>query len=180
MMDYVLLIQLVLLALLIGTAIAVVEVKNTLTSIIMLCIFSLLMAAMYVVMGAPDVAMTEAAVGAGASTLILLAALLLLGEKEKVPERPWCSLFIIVPIFLLLCYALVDMPPYGASSAPAHQHVAKYYIDKTSTEIAIPNIVTAVLASYRGFDTLGEITVIFTAGLAVFLLIAREKEHKKS
>lgn len=174
-MDYLLLIQITLLVLLVVTAIAVVEVTNTLTSVIMLCVFSLLMAALYVIMGAPDVAMTEATIGAGASTLILLAALLLLGEKEKPAERPWLALFIVVPVFLLLCYALVDMPNYGAVNAPAHQHVAKYYIEKTNTEIGIPNIVTAVLASYRGFDTLGEITVILTAGLAVFLLIGKEK-----
>ena len=179
-MDYMLLIQLVLLVLLMVTAIATIEATNTLTSVIMLCIFSLLMAAIYIVMGAPDVAMTEAAIGAGASTLILLAALLLLGEKEKAPTRPWLALLIVVPIFLLLCYALVDMPPYGAINTPAHEHLAKYYIERTSTEIAIPNIVTAILASYRGFDTLGEITVILTAGFAVFLLIGREKEHPKS
>ena len=175
-MDYILLIQLVLLLLLVVTAVAVVEVTSTLTSVIMLCIFSLLMAALYIIMGAPDVAMTEAVIGAGASTLILLAALLLLGEKEKAAERPWLALFVVVPVFLLLCYALVDMPPYGEVNTPAHQHVAKYYIEKANTEIAIPNIVTAVLASYRGFDTLGEITVILTAGLAVFLLIGRDKE----
>lgn len=176
-MDYMLLIELTLLVLLVVTAVAAINCSNLLTSVIMLCIFSLIMAATYVLMGAPDVAMTEAAVGAGASTIILLAALLLLGEKESAPVRPWLSLLVVIPVLLLLCYAALDMPPYGAFDTPAHQHVAKYYIEKTSIEIAIPNMVSAILASYRGFDTLGETTVILTAGLAVLLLIGRDKKR---
>ena len=42
----------------------------------------------------------------------------------------------------------------------------------------MPNLVTAVLASYRGFDTLGEVTVVLTAGIGVLLLLGRrEKVH---
>lgn len=176
-MDILLIIEIALLVLLVVTAIAAIETTNLLTSTIMLCIFSLTMAALYIIMGAPDVAMTEAAVGAGASTLILLAALLLIGEKETAPKaiHKWMGAAIVTPIFLLLCYATFYMPSYGSVDTPAHQHVAKYYIEKTGTEIGIPNIVTAVLASYRGFDTLGETTVILTAGLAVWLLLKKDK-----
>ena len=49
---------------------------------------------------------------------------------------------------------------------------------QTTAEIGIPNIVTAVLASYRGFDTLGETAVIFTAGVGVMaLLLGRRKRQ---
>ncbi len=174
-MDIVLLIEMTLLVLLVVTAIAAIETTNLLTSTIMLCIFSLTMATVYVLMGAPDVAMTEAAVGAGASTLILLAALLLIGEKETAPTHRWLGALIVAPVFALLCYAAMQMPIYGSVDTPAHQHVAKYYIERTGAEIGIPNIVTAVLASYRGFDTLGETTVILTAGLAVWLLLKKDK-----
>ena len=63
------------------------------------------------------------------------------------------------------------MPAFGDPDAPAQQHVAPYYIEKSQTDTGVPNMVTAVLASYRGFDTLGEVTVIFTAGVGVLLLI---------
>lgn len=176
-MDIILFIEIALLLLLVVTAIAAIETTNLLTSTIMLCIFSLTMAALYVLMGAPDVAITEAAVGAGASTMILLAALLLIGEKENAPSAAskWIGAAIVTPFFLLLCYAATSMPPYGSVDTPAHQHVAKYYIERTGSEIGIPNIVTAILASYRGFDTLGETTVVLTAGLAVWLLLKRDK-----
>ena len=57
--------------------------------------------------------------------------------------------------------------------SPVQTHVGPDYIQRTPTDIDVPNIVTAVLASYRGFDTLGEVTVIFTAGIGVMLLLKR-------
>ena len=70
-----------------------------------------------------------------------------------------------------LVYASLDMPAFGSADSPANAYVGQAYVERTPQEIAVPNIVTAVLASYRGFDTLGEVTVIFTAGLAVLLLL---------
>lgn len=73
----------------------------------------------------------------------------------------------------LLIYATVDMPDWGDPSSPASTHVSPRYIQKTVEETATPNIVTAVLADYRGYDTLGETTVIFTAGIVCILLLRR-------
>ena len=70
------------------------------------------------------------------------------------------------------------MPLYGIADAPIHQHVAPRYILDSPTEIGIPNMVTSVLASYRGYDTLGEVTVIFTAGIAVLTLLGRSSLKK--
>jgi multicomponent Na+:H+ antiporter subunit B len=63
------------------------------------------------------------------------------------------------------------MPAFGDPNAPANTHVGQAYVDRTASEIPMPNIVTAVLASYRGYDTMGEVMVIFTAGVAVMLLL---------
>ena len=83
-----------------------------------------------------------------------------------------------------LVYGTLDMPRWGDPSAPVHGHVAPRYIEASPDEIGIPNMVTSVLASYRGYDTLGEVTVIFTAGVGVLILIGiarragRLSEHK--
>jgi multicomponent Na+:H+ antiporter subunit B len=71
----------------------------------------------------------------------------------------------------VLLYGSMDYPPAGDPLAPAHQHVAPRYLQQSGQEIGIPNVVTSVLASYRGYDTLGEVTVIFTAGIGVLCLI---------
>ena len=78
---------------------------------------------------------------------------------------------------LMLLYGTSDLPRLGDPQAPAHQHVAPWYLEQTPELIGIPNVVTAVLASYRGYDTLGEVTVIFTAGIAVLGLLGRGRRR---
>ena len=65
------------------------------------------------------------------------------------------------------------MPRYGDPEAPIHNYMAPHFLEKTPEEINehVPNVVTAVLASYRGYDTFGETTVIFTAAVCVLMLL---------
>ena len=67
------------------------------------------------------------------------------------------------------------MPYYGDPNAPIHVHVGPHYLERGMAETSVPNIVTAVLASYRGFDTLGEVFVVFTAGIGVLMLLSNER-----
>jgi len=82
-----------------------------------------------------------------------------------------CLLF-----WILLVYGAVDLPAFGDPDAPANKHVVPRYLNESLEESGVPNVVTAVLANYRGYDTLGETTVIFTAGIAVILLVRRRWE----
>jgi len=135
-------------------------------------IYSLLTAALFMDLDAADVAFTEAAVGAGVTTILLLSSLRLTGRWERRPKHsPLLPLVVVGVTGAALIYGTLDIPSLGDPEAPAHQHVAPHYIENAPKEMGIPNIVTAVLASYRGFDTLGETLVIFTAGLGVFLLL---------
>lgn len=84
------------------------------------------------------------------------------------------SLITVVVTGALLIYGAVDMPEWGDLNSPASIHVSPRYIEKTVEETATPNMVTSVLADYRGYDTLGETTVIFTAGISCLLLLRRE------
>ncbi len=74
----------------------------------------------------------------------------------------------------LLIYGIDDMPKWGDPHSPPSRHVSPRYIEKTMEETHTPDMVTAVLADYRGYDTLGETTVIFTAGIACLLLLRRD------
>lgn len=76
----------------------------------------------------------------------------------------------------LLVYGIEDMPRWADPQSPPSVHVSPRYIEKTVEETKTPNMVTSVLADYRGFDTLGEVTVIFTAGVACLLLLRKETE----
>lgn len=152
--------------------IALTRSRNLFSVIVMAGIYSFLMATVLVALDAVDVAMTEASVGAGISTVLLLGALYLCKSEEAKPvQRPWLPLVLAVSCGLMLVYGTFDLPAFSDPNAPIHMHVARRYIEEAVREVGVPNIVTAVLASYRGYDTLGETTVVFTAGVGVIALL---------
>ncbi len=81
------------------------------------------------------------------------------------------GLVIVVLSGAFLLYATVDFPPWADPASPASTHVSPRYIEKSVEETAVPNVVTSVLADYRGYDTMFETTVIFVAGVVCFLLL---------
>lgn len=166
------LIDIVLLSFLAITAIAVVVLSDLFAVVMLFGIYSLLSASIFLVLDAVDVAFTEAAVGAGISTVLMLGTLALTARTEKTSaHRPALPLLVVLITGAALIYATLDMPLWGDPAAPIQLHVAPRYILGALSETGVPNIVTAVLASYRGYDTLGEVTVIFTAGVGVMLLL---------
>ena len=87
------------------------------------------------------------------------------------------SLIIAVLVGAALIYGTLDMPRWADPHAPANSHVSPYYLQHSLEQTATPNVVTSVLADYRGYDTLGETTVIFTAGMACILLLRRGRKE---
>ena len=196
--------DLILLFFLVVCALTAISMKDLLSTTIILGAYSLIMAVVWTRLNAVDVAFTEAAVGAGITSVLLLAALSRTQRVEddtrQVPEerreskrsfvktepgtqakksgisaRSVLSLIIVIVTGAVLIYGTIDMPHFGDPDAPANTHVAKRYIEKSYEETGVVNFVTAILASYRGYDTLGEVAVIFTAGISVILLLRRRR-----
>jgi len=88
------------------------------------------------------------------------------------------SLIITTLAGLLLLYGVEEFPRWGDPQQPASAHVSPRYIEKTLPETGVPNAVTSVLADYRGYDTMFETSVIFTAGVAVMMLLRRSRGKK--
>lgn len=173
-----LLIDVVLLGILVIIAIAILFTRHLFAATMLAGAYSLTSAALFVNLDAVDVAMTEAAVGAGISTVLLLGTLTLTRRREKLHKDFRLGPFLLVLVTgALLVYGTVDMPAFGDPNAPGLLHIVPEYIAGTRDDIQIPNIVTAVLASYRGYDTLGEVVVIFTAGVGVLLLLGRRRDE---
>jgi multicomponent Na+:H+ antiporter subunit B len=169
-----------LLVLLVVCAVAAVSLKDLLSAGMVLSAYSLLMALVWTRLNAVDVAFTEASVGAGITTVLLIAAVSRTARREEANplERHSKRVFLIMCITaLVLVYGTLDMPHFGDPDAPAYRHVAPRYIEEAEEETGVVNMVTAVLASYRGYDTLGETTVIFTAGIGVILLLRRVSDE---
>lgn len=83
----------------------------------------------------------------------------------------WLGTLPLVLAGAVLFYAGRSLPEIGDPDQPAALHVSPRYIEKSQEEAGATNMVTAVLADYRGYDTLGETVVIFTAGLACLLVL---------
>lgn len=151
--------------------------RNLFGVVVLSGIYSFLMATALVALDAVDVAMTEAAVGAGISTVLLLGAIYLTRANEAKPlRRPLLPLVAALGVSGALIYGTLGLPAFSDPAAPIHTHVAPRYIEKAVTETGVPNVVTAVLASYRGYDTFGETIVVFTAGIGVIALLRRRRK----
>ena len=161
--------------------IAIVRQRSLFGVAILASIYSFLMASVLIVLDAVDVAMTEASVGAGVSTVLLLATLNLIKTTEMSSVRlRLLPLLVSLGTGAVLVWGTLVLPPFGTPDAPIHKHVAPRYIADTMKDTNVPNVVTSVLADYRGYDTLGETTVIFTAGIGVMLLLRKARRRGRS
>ena len=253
-MNAVVLIDTLLLLLVTVSAIAIIEVRSLYASSMLTGIYSLLMALVWVNMHSMDVAFTEAAVGGGISTILLIGTLVHVGRDEKpIKKRLHVPALVFTALTgAALIYGTLDMPRFGDPAAPIHHYrvpemlaqtvgfvnktpgkqpapegfdVDKYRsfdgrvkdlpADPTDTawrersplkneglliptvpyqhdEHAepghhlhppddfnghVPNSVTSLLAAYRGYDTMFETTVIFTAGVSLILLLRRPRRE---
>jgi multicomponent Na+:H+ antiporter subunit B len=148
------------------------------TTLVAFAAYSLGLAMVWVVLRAPDVALTEAAVGAGVTTaLFLLVVRRTAGDRRSTPEptrrrRP-ASVAAAGLVTVGILLTVPALPAVGAADAPGFGPVSEFYL-ADAAERGIDNAVTAVLVVYRGFDTFGEIAVVFAAAVAVLAVLGRE------
>jgi multicomponent Na+:H+ antiporter subunit B len=168
-------VSLFILTLLVVTAISIARIRDLWAAVMFTGIFSFLGACWMLILDAPDVAFTEAAVGAGISTFLLLGTLALAGKKEKPTKgSPLVPLLVVAITGAALIYGTLDMPHFGDPNSPVQTRIQPGFVEKSQGDMhGLPNVVTALLGSYRGYDTLGETAVIFTAGIAVILILRR-------
>ena len=168
-----------LLILVVLFAVVALSIRNLMGAAVVFGAYSFMMCLIWAGMGAVDVAFTEAAVGAGVSTVFVVSTLYNTGATVQ-PRTGGLAfkLFIGVVVTIagaFLLSALPDFPEWGASDSPVNAKVAPYYILNTIADSHVPNVVTSVLADYRGFDTLLETTVVFIACIAIYSILRVDK-----
>lgn len=175
------LINAVLLTLLAVVTMAISRQRSLFGVVILASVYSFLMASLLIALDAVDVAMTEASVGAGISTVLMLATLHLIKTTEMRSVRTHLlPLSLSIGTGAILAWGTLSLPPFGSPDKAIHNHVAPHYLANSIKETGVPNVVTSVLADYRGYDTLGETTVIFTAGIGVLLLLHRARRRGRA
>lgn len=78
----------------------------------------------------------------------------------------------------ILLYGTMDFPAWGDPQSPASGYLSTHYIEKAVEETHVPNVVTAVLGDYRGYDTMFETVVIYCAGMVVVSVLRRNKNER--
>ena len=135
-------------------------------------------AMIFFISDAVDVALTEAAVGAGISTLLFIKVLHNIDNTlAKNTARDLSSFILFFLLSVILISFSLNFPEFGLSSITSDAPSTQYYLNQSQVDIGIPNVVTSILASYRAFDTLGEVLVIFIAGISVLGILREEKDN---
>jgi len=167
--------DLLLFALLIAAAVVAIRVRQLVATVAVLSIYSLLVALLFANMGAVDVAFVEAVLGSALSGVFMLITVLATDNVRTKRSRraQWVAAPAVLALVALMLVATADLPDRGQPDAPAATGVAADYVSRTLDDADTPNVVTSILADYRSLDTLGETTVVFTAALAVALVLRR-------
>ena len=162
-----------------ATALATALLRDILAVIVVFAAYSLGMALFYAFLLAPDVAMTEAAIGAGVTTLLLLLTIAKtvrddVGIAIERPNLP--ALVVFGGLLVVMIGTVTQFPALGSRNAPvwSNPEVTQYYLEHSYKDTKVHNAVTAVLAGYRGFDTFGEAVVVFAAGISTLAVLGRE------
>jgi multicomponent Na+:H+ antiporter subunit B len=168
---------LLVLAFVVATALATVFLRDVLAAVVVFGAYSLGMAMLWVLLRAPDVGLTEAAVGAGVMTPLFLLAIVETtrpSSSRTLADLDPAALVVAGGFGAGLLLTVPALPAIGDPAAPAATHVSPYYLENAYAETGMENAVTAILVGYRGFDTLGEVTVVFAAAVAVLVVLRRE------
>ncbi|MCL5780896.1 MAG: DUF4040 domain-containing protein [Firmicutes bacterium] len=171
---------------LVACGLGAILVKDLMSAIMIFCVYSLAMAIEWARLNAVDVAITEASVGAGISTVLFIAVLSRVRKRDETKRKIHLpALVVSIGMAAILLYGSMDLPNLRDPNIPPSAHVVPKYLADSYEETGVVNVVAAILASYRGYDTLGETVVVATAGLCVILLLrqvrgaARKRTGKK-
>lgn len=170
--------ELLLIGFVLVSALAALALEDVLASVIAFAAYSLGISLLWIVLQAPDVALTEAAVGTGVMTILFLVTLArtVRPQTDRLFEPINLRTVLLVVVFVgVLAVSVPALPAIGDPTAPVVSYeVTQHYLENAHDETGVYNAVTAVLAAYRGFDTLGEAVVVLTAGVVVFVTLRRE------
>ncbi|KTG14412.1 DUF4040 domain-containing protein [Haloferax profundi] len=168
----------ILLTFVVCAALAAAFLRDILSAIIAFAGFSFGVSIVYILLRAPDVALTEAAVGAGVTTVLFLLTIVRTvrpgGDRlfERIKVVP---ALLATGLVAVLLTTMRSLPRVGDPNSPvATSEITRYYLENAYPQTEVENVVTAILAAYRGFDTLGEAAVVLAAGVAVLVVLRKE------
>lgn len=156
----------------IGSLVAIFS-RRLISSLVSLGTVGMLLSIYFLILGAPDIAITQLVV----ETLTLIILLSAITGRDVTADmtssKVYASLFIVifaVSILTIFSYSRFIFPEFGY----ANMRVGKEYLYLAPEKLKAANAVTAIVLDFRGYDTIGEATVIFTAIIGVMVLLRKK------
>ena len=172
-----------LLTFMIAAAIIAVETKDLLSSVISLGAVGFGLTIVFLILQAPDLAIVQVVVEI--LSLVFLVALVFrttrIDSTVGHPCGPTCKFVIsALAVFVVLLisagvYVVRELPPFGSPL----REVTRYYVEHGLSRTGAANLVSAILLDFRGYDTLGEATVLFTSVIGVLTVLRRIGRKKQ-
>jgi len=161
-----------LLLFMVAAAIVAVEVEDLLSSVIAVGAVGLGLSMSFLILKAPDLAITQLVVEI--LCLIILIRATINKDLPLIRDGRWLfntiSTLLFIAFFLILAhFALKDLPAFGQPI----MRVGREYILAGLRKTGATNIVAAIILDFRGYDTLGEATILFTAVMGVLAVMRR-------
>jgi multicomponent Na+:H+ antiporter subunit B len=159
-------------------------VNDKLLVLVLSSLISVSFCCLYVILNAPDVALTEAGIGLFLSSAILLFCINNSSEKVYKKNTKAKNIFYAIVFFIifLIIFRLLNELEFFIENPffnNSKNSLRTLYLDKSQDQIGVENVVTAVLASYRGFDTMLETYVIFITSFCVSFVFINIKNLSK-
>ena len=189
--------RLILLIFLILCALFVSFSKNLLVSVVIFMSYSLVMSMLWILLESPDLAITEAAVGAGVTSVLFFITLKRISAmgKEHADEQDQttkeinsrtavkgfdrfyrvAAIVLGLAIMAALAGTVSHLPAFGDVNNPSNNEVSERYLESGLEETGAVNAVTGMILDYRAFDTFGESCVLFIAAACVLILLRDDK-----
>jgi NADH:ubiquinone oxidoreductase subunit 5 (subunit L)/multisubunit Na+/H+ antiporter MnhA subunit len=169
--------EVILLALLMIGAVAVSVVKHSLTAVLTLGLVGLLVSFLFVDFRAPDLALTQLLIETASLILFLLVIRHLPAlSRETLSWVTWCR---DVGISILVG-GLVVVLLLIANGATLYPSIAGYFLKQSLRLGGGRNVVNVIVVDFRGYDTMGEITVLTIAAIGVYTLIKLQRDPRQS
>lgn len=169
---------LVLLIFMIVGSIIAIETKNLLSSVISCGVVGFAVSVCFLLLGAPDIAITQVVVEI-LILIVLIRATITLDNTSL--EAHWdtfaiVSSLIFFGLFLVFAFlAVQDLPPFGQPL----MRVSQQYLETALEKTGAANVVTSIVLDFRGYDTLGEATVLFTSIVGAFVILRRRGRKQR-
>lgn len=167
-----------LIFMIIGSIIAI-ETKNLLSSVISCGVIGFSVSIAFLMLGAPDIAITQVVVEILILVILIRATITI--DNTSI-EAHWdtfavVSSLIFFGLFLVFAFlAVQDLPRFGEPS----MRVSREYLVTGPEKTGAANVVTSIILDFRGYDTLGEATVLFTSILGAFVILRRRGRKRRT